>query len=110
MAELLLEIGHEEMPAPWLPGLMEQLRQRFDELAAAEHLSPAGTAALSTPRRLVLRAEVGARQADREERMWGPSVKVARDAAGAWTGAAQGFAKKSGVSPDELQQAPKDPP
>ena len=41
--------------------------------------------------------------------MWGPSVKVARDAAGAWTGAAQGFAKKSGVRPDDLQQAPKDP-
>jgi len=97
------------MPAPWLPGLMEQLRQRFDELASAEHLSPAGTVALSTPRRLVLRTTVGARQADREERMWGPSVKVARDAAGAWTGAAQGFAKKSGVRPDDLQQAPREP-
>jgi glycyl-tRNA synthetase beta chain len=109
MAELLLEIGVEEMPAPWLPGLMEQLRQRFDELAGAEHLSPAGTVALSTPRRLVLRAEVAARQADREEKMWGPSVKVARDAGGAWTGAAQGFAKKSGVRPDDLQQAAKDP-
>jgi glycyl-tRNA synthetase beta chain len=104
-----LEVGFEEMPAPWLPGLMEQLRQRFDELAAAEHLSPTHTAAFATPRRLVLRTEVGARQADREEKMWGPSVKVARDAAGAWTGAAQGFAKKSGVRPDELQQAPKDP-
>ncbi len=109
MAELLLEIGFEEMPAPWLPGLMEQLRQRFDELAAAEHLSPAGTVALSTPRRLVLRTSVGARQADREERLWGPSVKVARDTAGAWSGAAHGFAKKSGVRPEDLQQAPKDP-
>jgi glycyl-tRNA synthetase beta chain len=109
MPEFLLEIGFEEMPAPWLPGLMEQLRQRFFELASAEDLSPAGTVALSTPRRLVLQTTVGARQADREERMWGPSVKVARDAAGAWTGAAQGFAKKSGVRPDELQQASKDP-
>jgi glycyl-tRNA synthetase beta chain len=108
MPEFLLEVGHEEMPAPWLPGLMEQLRQRFDELASAEHLSPEGTVAMATPRRLVLRATVGARQADREERLWGPSVKVARDAAGAWTGAAQGFAKKSGVRPDDLQQAPKD--
>ena len=41
--------------------------------------------------------------------MWGPSLKVARDAAGAWTGAAQGFARKSGVRPEDLQQAPKDP-
>jgi glycyl-tRNA synthetase beta chain len=109
MPEFLLEIGHEEMPAAWLPGLMEQLRQRFDDLASAEHLSPAGTVAQSTPRRLVLRSAVEARQADREEKMWGPSLKVARDAAGAWTGAAQGFAKKSGVTPDALQQGTKDP-
>ena len=109
MAEFLLEIGHEEMPAPWLPGLTEQLRQRFDELASAESLAPAGTAAVATPRRLVLHAGIAARQADREERMWGPSVKVARDASGAWTGAAQGFAKKSGVRPDDLQQGTKDP-
>ncbi len=108
MAEILLEIGVEEMPAGWLPGVMEQLRQRFDELAAGEHLSPTGTVALSTPRRLVLRSTVAERQPDREERLWGPSIKVARDAAGAWTGAAQGFAKKSGVRPDDLQQAAKD--
>jgi len=36
-AEFLLEIGFEEMPAPWLPGLREQLAQRFRE--AAEHRS-----------------------------------------------------------------------
>jgi glycyl-tRNA synthetase beta chain len=41
--------------------------------------------------------------------VWGPSLKVARDGSGAWTGAAHGFAKKSGVRPEELQQAPKDP-
>lgn len=109
MPEFLLEIGTEEMPAGWLPGLMEQLRQRFDELASAQHVSPAGTVSLSTPRRLVLRSAVDAKQADREEKMWGPSIKVARDAAGRWTGAAQGFAKKSGVRPDDLQEGPKDP-
>ena len=30
-----LEIGFEEMPAPWLPGLAEQLRARFVEAAGA---------------------------------------------------------------------------
>jgi glycyl-tRNA synthetase beta chain len=109
MPEFLLEVGSEEMPAAWLPGLMEQLGQRFSELAAAEHLSPSETIVMSTPRRLVLKAAVAARQADREEKLWGPSLKVARDAAGAWTGAAQGFAKKSGVAVDALQQGPKDP-
>ena len=33
MAELLVEIGFEEMPAGWLPGLAEQLKSRFAEAA-----------------------------------------------------------------------------
>jgi glycyl-tRNA synthetase beta chain len=106
--ELLLEVGCEEVPAPWLPDLTRQLAKRFTELADKEGLEPAAVEAFSTPRRLVLRADVVARQADREEKVWGPSLKVARDAKGAWTGAAQGFARKSGRSPDELQQGPKD--
>jgi glycyl-tRNA synthetase beta chain len=107
--EFLLEIGCEEIPAPWLPDLTEQLARRFQELAAKERLEPSNIEACSTPRRLVLRAEVFSGQADREEKVWGPSLKVARDASGAWTGAAQGFAKKNGVRPEDLQQAPKDP-
>jgi glycyl-tRNA synthetase beta chain len=107
--EFLLEIGVEEMPASWLPGLTEQMRQRFSEIAAREHLDPQAVASYSTPRRLIVTAQVAARQADREDKVWGPSLKVARDATGAWTGAATGFAKKSGVSVDQLQQAPKDP-
>jgi glycyl-tRNA synthetase beta chain len=107
--EFLLEIGVEEMPASWLPGLTEQLRQRSSEIAAREHLGPQGVASYSTPRRLIVTTQIDARQPDREDKVWGPSLKVARDAAGAWTGAAQGFARKSGVSIDQLQQAPKDP-
>ncbi len=108
MAELLLEIGFEEMPAPWLPGLAEQLRARFLEAAARES-SPAEVSVLYTPRRLVLRAEVTARQPDREEPVWGPALKVAKDAAGKWTGAAQGFAKKNGVAVEDLGEGAKDP-
>jgi glycyl-tRNA synthetase beta chain len=107
--EFLLEVGVEEMPAPWLPGLGEQLQKRFQEGAAREHLDPAGARVLWTPRRLVLRADVAARQADREERVFGPALKVARDAKGEWTNAALGFARKSGVAPEALEQAPKDP-
>jgi glycyl-tRNA synthetase beta chain len=107
--EFLLEIGVEEMPASWLPGLTEQLRQRFVELAQASLLVPERLQSFSTPRRLVVTGQVVARQADREETVWGPSLKVARDASGAWTGAANGFAKKSGLSADQLQQGAKDP-
>jgi glycyl-tRNA synthetase beta chain len=106
--ELLLEVGCEEIPAGWLADLTQQLAKRFRELAEKERLEPARVESHSTPRRFVLRADVVERQGDREETVWGPSLKVARDAKGAWTGAAQGFARKSGVSPDDLQQAAKD--
>jgi glycyl-tRNA synthetase beta chain len=108
LPEFLLEIGCEELPAPWLPGLAEQLRLRIEEQLGREHLAgPCGTH--WTPRRLVARAMVPARQADREEHVWGPSLKVAKDAQGKWTGAALGFAKKNGALPDALGQAAKDP-
>lgn len=109
MAELLLEIGFEEMPAPWLAGLAEQLRARFLEAAAREFLAAAEVSSCYTPRRLVLRADVPARQPDREEPVWGPALKVAKDAAGKWTGAAQGFAKKNGVAVEDLGEGAKDP-
>ncbi|HEV7500831.1 MAG TPA: glycine--tRNA ligase subunit beta, partial [Vicinamibacteria bacterium] len=99
----------EEIPASWLPGLTEQMRQRFSEIATREYLGPQAVASYSTPRRLIVTAQLETRQADREDKVWGPSLKVARDAAGAWTGAATGFAKKSGVPVDQLLQAPKDP-
>ncbi|MBI3932778.1 MAG: glycine--tRNA ligase subunit beta [Acidobacteria bacterium] len=108
MAEFLLEIGCEEIPAGWLPGLTQQLRERFLEVAEREHLDPTAVASDSTPRRLVLRADVAARQADREEPVWGPAVEAAKDASGAWTKAAEGFARKCGVSPEALQQGVKD--
>jgi glycyl-tRNA synthetase beta chain len=108
-AELLLEVGFEEMPAPWLPGLGAQLRERFGEAASREHLAPADVQVFWTPRRLALGARVRRRQEDREEKVWGPSLKVAKDQGGKWTNAAQGFAKKNGVVPEGLGQAPRDP-
>jgi glycyl-tRNA synthetase beta chain len=108
-AEFLLEIGGEEMPAAWLPGLREQLAQRFREAAEREHLRPEGVRSLGTPRRMVVRALVLARQEDRAEKVWGPSLKVARDAQGAWTSAAQGFARKNGVAPEDLGHEAKNP-
>jgi glycyl-tRNA synthetase beta chain len=110
VSELLAEIGFEEMPAPWLPGLADQLKARFLEAASRELLeAQAPPLVLYTPRRLVLRADVPARQPDREEPVWGPALKVAKDAAGKWTGAALGFAKKNGVAVEDLGEGPKDP-
>lgn len=107
--EFLLEIGCEEMPASWLRDLTQELGVRFREAAAREHLEAEAVETHSTPRRLVLRADLPVRQADREEQVWGPSLGVARDAQGQWTKAAEGFARKAGVALEALSQAPKDP-
>jgi glycyl-tRNA synthetase beta chain len=109
VAELLLEIGCEEMPAPWLGGLAGQLRERFVETAGRERLEAGVAEVFWTPRRLGLRAELPVRQSDREEPAWGPAVKVARDPAGKWTQAALGFARKNGVAVEDLGEGAKDP-
>jgi len=107
MPELLLEIGCEELPAPWLAGLAAQLKQKFTEAAARERLDPQDVRVAWTPRRLVIGAQLVARQEDREEQLWGPALKVAQKD-GAWTPAALGFAKKSGVEAGALQQGQKE--
>ena len=104
--ELLLEIGCEELPASWLPGLTNQI----GEIVAAqlrEHRlsleSPAET--FSTPRRLTVRiARLSERQADLEELVNGPPVSAGFTSAGTPTRAAAGFAAKQGVDVSELER------
>ena len=106
MAEFLLEIGFEEMPAPWLSGLADQLQQKFNAIASDQQLAPEGARVFWTARRLVLVAQVNERQEDRTVVEWGPAGKIAKDAAGNWSKAAEGFAKKQGIALDALRLAP----
>ncbi len=107
MAEFLFEIGFEEMPAPWLSKLADELGSTFERLAMSEQLQPEHVDWAWTSRRLVLHARVKARQDDRTVLEWGPAAKIAKDAAGNWSKAAEGFAKKQGVALDVLKLAPK---
>lgn len=107
--EFLLEVGCEEIPASWLPGLTAQAGELLAKLAGEAALEPVALECHSTPRRVVLRADLLHRQADREEQVFGPALKAAQDASGHWTRAAEGFAKKCGVALENLRQAPKDP-
>lgn len=107
MAEFLFEIGFEEMPAPWLSGLADQLKTKFCALAEAEQLAPSDALVLWTSRRLVLVAQVKARQDDRTVVEWGPAARIAKDAAGNWSKAAEGFARKQGVDLNALTLAAK---
>lgn len=104
--ELLIEIGVEEIPASWLPGLTTQvathLEARFKEL----RLPPAAPIeSYSTPRRLTARiGKFAERQTDFEELLMGPPVAASFDASGQPTPAAVGFAKKQGVEVTALER------
>ncbi|MGA3333331.1 MAG: glycine--tRNA ligase subunit beta [Terracidiphilus sp.] len=106
MAEFLLEIGLEEVPARMIAGAEAELGKRVGDLLRRERLVGAEgkVATYSTPRRLAVLAEgVLARQADTEEQLTGPSWKVAfKD--GAPTAAAEAFAKKAGVAVADLRK------
>ena len=104
MADFLIEIGLEEVPARMIAGAETELGRRVQELLTRERLLAAGAkvTTYSTPRRLAVLAEgVLAKQADTEEQLTGPSWKVAfKD--GAPTPAAEAFAKKAGVAVGDL--------
>ena len=103
--ELLLEIGTEEIPASWLPGLTTQIGVALEAQLKDARLSvdePVET--YSTPRRLIARVgKIGERQADLEELVMGPPVSAAfKD--GALTPAGAGFARKQGVAEDQIER------
>jgi len=106
MADFLLEIGLEEIPARMIAGAETELGRRVQELLTRERLLDDGatTKTYSTPRRLaVLVQGVKAAQADVEENLTGPSWSVAfKD--GTATKAAEAFAKKAGVDVAALEK------
>jgi glycyl-tRNA synthetase beta chain len=104
--ELLIEIGCEEIPASWLPGLTAQLGQHLDaRLKELRLTSTAPTETYSTPRRLTARvARLSERQTDFEELVTGPPVSAAFRSGGEVTPAASGFAKKYGVEVSALER------
>jgi glycyl-tRNA synthetase beta chain len=104
--ELLLEIGVEELPAPWLPGLTAQLADTLKgRLTSLGFPLKTGVEAHGTPRRLAACvSDLTDRQEDREELMTGPPVSASFDAEGHPTPAALGFARKLNVDFDALSQ------
>jgi glycyl-tRNA synthetase beta chain len=105
---LLLEVGCEEIPARFLhdaeKGLGERVQAALHEarlLVGAVREPPLRT--YSTPRRLVVHvpALLG-RQPDKVEEILGPPVKVAVDAEGKYTRAAESFVQKNSARLENL--------
>src|SRR3954462_1715814 len=108
--ELLLEIGVEELPAAWLPGLTKQLSEKLALRLKEMRLTPdVPVESYATPRRLTARVgRMPERQEDLDETVSGPPVSAAFNAAGEPTPAAIGFAKKQGVPVESLERIKMD--
>ena len=104
--ELLIEIGVEELPAAWMPALTRQLGERVGARLLEYRIAPgAPIESFSTPRRLTARvAKIAERQEDLEETISGPPVTAAVGPDGKPTAAALGFARKQGVTFEELSR------
>src|SRR6266545_4464468 len=104
--ELLIEIGCEEIPASWLPGLTVQVATHLDARLKGTRLTTESKAeGFSTPRRLTARvAKLAERQTDFEELVTGPPVSAAFKPDGEPTPAATGFARKYGVEVTALEK------
>jgi glycyl-tRNA synthetase beta chain len=104
--ELLLEIGCEELPASWLPGLTNQIGEVAAAQLRAHRLAPESPVdTYSTPRRLTVRVDrIPERQTDLEELVNGPPVSAGFKPDGTPTPAAAGFAAKQGVEVGALER------
>ncbi len=103
MADLLYEIGAEEIPAGYIEPALEQLGRALARELDAARLTHGAVTTAGTPRRLVVAAaNVAERQADSEEEAIGPSVKAAFDTQGKPTRAAEGFARSQGIAVSDI--------
>lgn len=110
-ADLLIELGCEELPPKSLDELREALLNGIT--AGLERcgidFDAEGSRSLSTPRRLaVVIRQVAARQPDREQERRGPAIQAAFDADGKPTPAATGFARSVGLELDQLERLETD--
>ena len=101
--DFLLEIGTEEMPSAPLNNAVKQLGKLVTSGLKEAGLSHGEVRVVSSPRRLAVLVDAVATATDEvHEVLRGPAAKIAFDADGNPTKAAEGFARKSGVSVSEL--------
>lgn len=103
MADFLLEIGLEEVPAHLVSPAREQLVERTEAFLTEERLAFGKVEAFSTPRRLaVLVRDLADKAEDIALEIKGPIKRAAVDADGNYTKAAQGFVRGQGMTTDDI--------
>src|SRR5574341_1332090 len=105
MADLLFEIGAEEIPAGFVAPALRQLEEDLAAALGEARLAHGEVKAVGSPRRLAVWArQVAPRQADGRTEALGPPVAQAFDAEGRPTQAALGFARSQGVEVSALSR------
>ncbi|MDE2749330.1 MAG: glycine--tRNA ligase subunit beta [Chloroflexota bacterium] len=103
-ADVLLEIGVEEMPADDVAAALKQAQAAAPKLLDELRLAYDRIEVYATPRRIVVIARgVALRQSDEEFVAKGPPADRAYDGAGNPTRAAIGFARGKGVAVEDLR-------
>lgn len=101
---LLIELGLEEMPAYVVKPSSKQLRQKMGQFLEENRLDFDKIEVFSTPRRLAVRVvNLADHQRDYSEDFKGPAKKIALDADGDFTKAAQGFVRGKGLTTDAIE-------
>lgn len=101
---LLVELGLEELPAYVVTPSEKQLGDRMAAFLNEKRLAFEGIQTFSTPRRLAVRVTgLADAQTDLTEDFKGPSKKVALDADGNFTKAAQGFVRGKRLTTDDIE-------
>ncbi len=104
MAELVLEIGTEEIPSSFIPKALEEMKALLERELQAQRIVYKEIKAMGTPRRMVLASsDVAPLQEGRSINVTGPARNIAFDKEGRPTKAALGFARGQGVAVEELQ-------
>ena len=103
-ADFLLEIGTEEIPAGYIPPVLDQLREVTAQSLTEARLPFEDVRTLATPRRLTLWVKgLTTLQPDQVTEVGGPPKRVAYDGDGNPTQAAIGFANAQGVNVEDLK-------
>ena len=110
LAELLLEIGVEELPYQFIVPALASLKEGAERLLNDQRLAFQSVRTMGTPRRLTIVVDgLAVKQMSMTKEAMGPSKAVAFDQAGQPTKAALGFAAGQGVGVQDLEirQTPK---
>ena len=99
MADLLFELGVEEIPALAVAGIRDQLRELFQARLAQDHVAHGEIECAATNRRLMVHITAGAANetASKEETVLGPAKHIALDEHGLPTVALKKFCEFNGV-------------